>query len=67
LCSFTGQVSDAVGVPPQSRGGICSAMTRLPHVESQIGAIARTNSGFLLSPFLISHLGRAPPSELPHL
>lgn len=58
---------DAVGVPPQSRAGIFSAMARLPHAGSQVGAVPALNCRFLLSAFLISHPGRAPPSEVSQL
>jgi hypothetical protein len=65
--SFTAQAPDAVGVPPLSRAGISSVTTRLPHVGSRASAIPPSDCGFLLNPFLVSHLGRAPPCKVTHL
>ena len=59
--------TDVVGVPPQSTVGIWPEARGLPHARSQTGSIPPSNEGFLLSPFLISYAGRAPPSEFPHL
>jgi hypothetical protein len=61
------QAPDAVGVPPQSRAGIFSTTARLPHAGSQVGAILASNCRFPFSAFLISHPGRAPPSEASQL
>jgi hypothetical protein len=60
------EAPDLVGVPPQSREGICPAVARLPQ-ESQVAGIPPSHCGFARSPFLISHQGRAPPSEVLHL
>lgn len=57
------QMTDALGVPPQLRGGIGSQTGNLPHPRSSGGFTLLSGLGFLLSPFLISHQGRAPPSE----
>lgn len=65
--SSTLETPDAAGVPAQSRTGIYSPTARLPHVRSRAGAVPPSNCGFLFSPYLVSHLGRAPPSEVPHL
>jgi hypothetical protein len=62
----TQQVSEAVGVPPQSRVGIWPEKARLPHVGSGLGAIPPSDCGFLLNLFLISQPGRAPPSGVSH-
>jgi hypothetical protein len=57
---------ELLGVPSQSRSGACSEAARLPHLVSSIRATRSTDCGFLLCPDLVSHQGRAPPSELPH-
>jgi len=64
--SGSNHVIDAVGVPPQSRTGACSEPRGLLHGRSPAGSIPPSSSGFLVSPLLISHAGRAPPSEIPH-
>jgi len=65
--SSTDRAADSVGIPPPSRASVCIAMARLPRTTSQAGVIATSNQGFSSSPFLISQLGRAPPSEFPFL
>jgi len=58
---------DAVGLPPQSRAGICS-QTRVPtRFRRHTGSAAPLSAGFLTSPYLMSHAGRAPPSEVSYL
>jgi hypothetical protein len=57
-------VPDTVGVPPQSRVGICRAAVPLRHHGLKVGRIPPSNIGFPLNAFLVSHLGRAPPSEV---
>jgi hypothetical protein len=64
--SASNHVIDAVGVPPQSRTGTCSEPRGLLHGRSPTGSIPPSSSGFLVSPLLISHAGRGPPSEVPH-
>lgn len=61
------QVTDAIGVPPQSGARICLETRGLPYPRAQAGFVSPSSSGFLLSPFLISSLGRAPPSQVSHL
>jgi hypothetical protein len=61
------QVTDAVGVPPQSGAGIFLETRGLPYPRAQAGVVPFSNSWLLLSPFLISHLGRAPPSQVSYL
>jgi hypothetical protein len=53
---------DAVDVSPQSRTGICRALTALRDVRSQSNSISPLGSRFLLDSFLVSHAGRAPPA-----
>jgi hypothetical protein len=57
---------DAIGIPPQPSLGIWPQARGLSHVRSQAGFIPSPNGGFLRSSFLVSHAGRAPPSEVPH-
>jgi hypothetical protein len=64
--SATPQATDTVGVPPQSRGEICSEMKIFLHLLSQAGFVALSDSRLGIGPFLISQLGRAPPFEAPH-
>jgi hypothetical protein len=59
------QSMEAVGIPPQSRADICSEARELLYDRSQEGAIPPSSAGFVVSPLLISHAGRAPPSEIP--
>lgn len=57
------QVADAVGVPPQSRAGIFLETRGLPYPKAQADFTPLSTKGLFLSPFLTSHLGRAPPSQ----
>jgi hypothetical protein len=66
LASVSYQATENVGVPPQSEAGICLRARCLPHDRSPAGPFSRSISGFLVSPFLISRAGRAPPSEGPY-
>jgi hypothetical protein len=65
--SVADQATDAVGIPPQSRGELCLEAKNYLHVRSQDGFIVFSDLRPGISPFLISHLGRAPPFELPQL
>jgi hypothetical protein len=65
--STTDQITDSLGVPPSSSAGFYEATTRSPHALPRAGAVAPSSRGFLPSPFLVSSLGRAPPSAVPHL
>jgi len=60
------QASDAVSVPPQPRSGMLSEATNLPDVLGSTESVRASNSGFVPNPFVISHAGRAPPSEILH-
>jgi len=64
--SGSNMARDFVAVPPQSRPDVFPA-EQLPYP----GRPARLNSysscAFLLDPFLFSHRGRAPPSEVPRV
>jgi len=66
LASVPYQATEAVGIPPQSGTGIGPEATNLTHDRSPACPIPPSSSGFLVSPFLLSHVGRAPPSEVPH-
>ena len=61
------QATDAVGVPPQSRGELCLEAKIFLLVRSQEGFIVFSNLRLGISPFLLSHSGRAPPFEIPQL
>jgi hypothetical protein len=63
--SGSNQAIGAVGVPSQSRGGI-SADDRRLRGRSPTESIPAATSGFPVSSCLISHVGRAPPSEVLH-
>jgi hypothetical protein len=65
--SSTDRVDDFIGIPPSPRAGMCMATARLPHAGSQARAVGPSNRQFLISPFLVSQAGRAPPSEVPYL
>jgi hypothetical protein len=60
------QAAEAAGLPPRSRTGICPEARALPSVRSHTDSIPRSSAGFLLDSFLVSHAGRAPPSEVPN-
>jgi hypothetical protein len=64
--SASNQAIDAVGVLLQSRAGLCSDAKGLRQGRSPTDSIPPPSSGFLVSPLLISHSGRAPPFEAPH-
>jgi hypothetical protein len=57
---------DAVGVPPQSREDICSEAKISLRLRLTSRFAANSFSQFRIGPFLISHLSRAPPSEISH-
>jgi hypothetical protein len=63
--STTGHAIGAVGVPPQSREDVCSETDLLLRLRSQSRFRAAANLRFGIGPFLIYHLGRAPPFEVP--
>ena len=56
--------TDAIGVPPQSREDICSESDLFRHQRALGRLAASSDSRFGFGPFFISHLGRAPPSEV---
>jgi hypothetical protein len=58
---------DAVGLPPQSGAGICSRTEVPTRFRQRKVSIAPLAAGFLASPYLMSHAGRAPPSEVIYL
>ena len=64
--SATEHVTDAVGVPPQSRDEIYSETELFLHLPARARFADSLDSRFALGPFLISHLGRAPPFEISH-
>jgi hypothetical protein len=58
------QVREAVATPPQSRAGDGPEADSFPHFQSLVRSIPPPGLGSFLSPFLMSHPGRAPPSEV---
>ena len=62
LASDSNQEKDALGVPPQSRSGICRPARALTNIHSRPDSIplSRTKSAF--DSFLVFHAGRAPPA-----
>jgi hypothetical protein len=60
------QVTDVVGGLPLFRSIFCSEARNLLHRGLLAGLVSPSNDGFLVIPFLTSHAGRAPPSEVPH-
>jgi len=58
---------DAVGLPPQSGAWICSQARVPTRFRRHTGSAAPLSAGFLASPYLMSHAGRAPPSEVYYL
>jgi hypothetical protein len=57
------QVTEAFDVPPQSRTGVFLETLGLPYSKAQMDFSPLPTKGLLISPFLTSHLGRAPPSQ----
>jgi hypothetical protein len=57
---------DAIAFPPPSQEGACVAARRAQQSAAQTSAIASTQGGFFSDSFLISQLGRAPPSAVPY-
>jgi hypothetical protein len=57
----------AAGGPPQSGLGIFRQESNLLHGRVPAVLILASNAGFARVSFLISHAGRAPPSEVSHL
>jgi hypothetical protein len=66
LAPFSYECTEAAGIPPQSTVGFWPEARGLPHARSQTSSIPPSNAGFRLSSFLVSHAGRAPPSEVAH-
>ena len=57
---------ETVGVPPQPREDVFSETELFLSLRLQARFSAGSDSRFSIAPFLISHLGRAPPFEVPH-
>jgi hypothetical protein len=62
LASTSDQATDAVGVPPQLRTGVCQAAKALANIQSHANSIPSSAAGFALDSLLASHAGRAPPA-----
>lgn len=61
------QAIGALGAPPQSCVGLYSKARALPQSQRGADSIAVPSAGYPLSSFLVSHAGRAPPSEVLHV
>ena len=62
--SLANQVIGVLGVPPQSHANLCSKAGGSLRRRASTGSVLPTGAHFLVSLFLISHAGRAPPSEV---
>jgi hypothetical protein len=65
-CSTTEHATDVVSAPPRSREDICSEMGSFHSLRPRSCIAASSDSRLAVGPFLISHSGRAPPSEVSH-
>lgn len=63
--SASDQQRGAAGISLQSRTSLFSEARDLLHRKFPTGTISLWNAGFLVNSFLVSHAGRAPPSEAP--
>jgi len=59
------EATDAVGVSPPSREDLGSEGKFLLDLPERFGFLASSDLRFAIAQFLISHLGRAPPSGFP--
>jgi hypothetical protein len=57
---------DAFGLPPESRTGICPQARDPLSCRSSTTSISFSRATFRINSFLVSHAGRAPPSEIFH-
>ena len=53
-----------IGLPPQSRDGACQEISVLLRGRSPTSWISFSSAAIVVNPFLVSHAGRAPPSEV---
>jgi hypothetical protein len=58
---------ESVGIAPRPGANSCTEAKDLPHKRPSADLNSPSNAGFLPGSFLISHAGRAPPSEVPSL
>jgi hypothetical protein len=65
--SPSNQVLGAVGVPPQSRSGICSEAKNVLDARGSTDSLPASRLGFLLDSFRLAYAGRAPPFEVSQL
>ena len=64
LESSPNHVSGTVGVPKKSRAGFWLETRPRAHLRQFAESILFSDAGFPLSSFVVSHAGRAPPSEV---
>ena len=62
--STTSQGTDSVCIPPQPGSGICAGKNDSRRDDSLEGFIRPASNGLTASPLLLSHAGRAPPSDI---
>jgi hypothetical protein len=65
LTSESNQSVEFVELPSQSQDGFCEGASCVLRDRSPAARIQHTISGFVVTPFLAWHAGRAPPSEVP--
>jgi hypothetical protein len=65
LISESNQSVESVEVPSQSQHGFCEGASCVLRDRSPAVRIQQSIPGFVVSPFLAWHAGRAPPSEVP--
>jgi hypothetical protein len=59
--------TDVVGLPTQTRDIVCRQAREAQFLNLRSSSISAESARFIFDSFLISHAGRAPPAELPHL
>jgi hypothetical protein len=63
--SCSNPTTGAVGLPAQSRTGLCPETRTLLSIKSHADSILLSGARLPLNPYQISHAGRAPPLEVP--
>jgi|SRR5580658_425178 hypothetical protein len=66
LVSASNPATDALGISPQPRAGICTEESDSGFDRSPASLILASSAGFPPDSFLTSHSGRAPPSGVHH-
>lgn len=63
LATASNPATDVVAVPPPSRPGLRVESSASPHLAWRAGSVSPFSAAFRPTSFLISHAGRAPPSD----